>query len=91
MLMSFIELLYHVMSMPKWKASETRFKVSLNFNKKRGYQATVPRPIITALGYPTRTITFVIKGKTKHRVELEGESSDTQRKVKTSSPNTHKP
>ncbi len=70
--------------MPKWKASETRFTVSLNFNEKRGYQTTIPRPIITALGYPTSTITFVIKGKTKRRVEVEGESSETQRQAKTS-------
>ena len=48
--------------MPKWKKDAKEFTVSVNFNENRGYQSSIPKPIIDALGDPD-TITFVIQGK----------------------------
>lgn len=49
--------------MAKWKKGIKEFTVSVNFNKARGYQSSIPRPIIQLLGEPTH-ITFIIEGKT---------------------------
>jgi hypothetical protein len=48
--------------MPRWKKDETRFQVSISSNETRGYQATIPKPIVERLSNPHR-ITFVVKGK----------------------------
>jgi hypothetical protein len=48
--------------LPKWKKDAKEFTVSVNFNKDRGYQSSIPKPIIDALGEPER-VTFVIDGK----------------------------
>lgn len=48
--------------MPKWKQDETEFTVSVNYNEVRGYQSSIPKPIIDHLGDPKR-ITFVIDNK----------------------------
>lgn len=50
------------MLLPKWKKDETEFTVGVNFNKDRGYQSSIPKPIIDALGDPDK-VTFVINGK----------------------------
>lgn len=47
--------------MPKWKKDAKEFTVSVNFNEDRGYQSTIPKPIIEVLGDP-ETITFEING-----------------------------
>jgi len=60
--------------MPKWKKDAKEFTVSVNFNENRGYQSSIPKPVIEALGDP-ENITFmmngnsvkVISGKTKTR------------------------
>jgi hypothetical protein len=49
-------------SMPRWKKDETRFPVSISANETRGYQATIPKPIVERLADPHH-ITFVVKGK----------------------------
>jgi len=45
--------------MPKWKQDETEFTVSVNYNVLRGYQSSIPKPIIDHLKNPKK-ITFVI-------------------------------
>lgn len=67
--------------MPKWKEGETEFPVTMNFNKKRGYQSTIPKPIVKALGKPDR-IKFIIK---KDRVFLEPDVETTKPRGKTRS------
>ena len=56
--------------MPKWKKGATEFTVSVNHHDTRGYQSSIPKPIIETLGEPS-TITFVIKGS---KVEITGEA-----------------
>jgi hypothetical protein len=56
---------------PKWKKDATEFTVSVNFNKDRGYQSSIPKPIIDALGDPEK-VTFVIDGKNV-RIKVKGE------------------
>jgi hypothetical protein len=53
--------------MPKWKQNATEFTVGVNFNAKRGYACSIPKPVIEALGTPKR-ITFKLKGK---KAEIE--------------------
>lgn len=53
--------------MPKWKKDATEFTVSVNHNETRGYQSSIPKPVMDTLGNPDR-ITFLIKAKKK--VEL---------------------
>jgi len=61
--------------MPKWKQDETEFTVSVNYNENRGYQSSIPKPIIDHLNNP-RKITFVIDKKTVKIVPfVETESS----------------
>ena len=57
--------------MPKWKKGATEFTVSVNHNDVRGYQSSIPKPIMEVLGEP-ESITFVIKGSKKKIVELTG-------------------
>ena len=48
--------------LPKWKKDAKEFTVSVNYNEDRGYQSSIPKPIIEALGDP-ESITFEINGK----------------------------
>jgi hypothetical protein len=52
--------------MPKWKKNAIGFPVSINYVEKRGYQSSIPKPVIDILGRPS-TIKFIVKGK---RVEI---------------------
>lgn len=47
--------------MPHWSPDCTEFTVSVNICGNRGYQSTVPMPIVEMLGRPAR-ITFRIRG-----------------------------
>lgn len=47
--------------MPKWKKDAKEFTVSVNFNQARGYQSSIPKPIMDVLGSPD-SVTFVING-----------------------------
>jgi hypothetical protein len=58
--------------MPKWKKGATEFTVSVNHNEVRGYQTSIPKPIMELLGEPG-SITFIIKGDKKKIIELTGE------------------
>ena len=50
------------MVMPKWKKGAKEFTVGVNYNDKRGYQSSIPKPVIDALGNPEK-IKFIIDGK----------------------------
>ena len=55
--------------MPKWSKEATEFIVSVNYSDVRGYQTTIPRPIIEKLGdSPIHKLKFSIKG---NKVEVE--------------------
>ncbi len=47
--------------MPKWKKNAKEFTVSVNFNEIRGYQSSIPKPIMDVLGDPEQ-VTFVVNG-----------------------------
>lgn len=47
--------------MPKWKKDAKEFTVSVNFNATRGYQSSIPKPIMDVLGDPEQ-VKFVING-----------------------------
>lgn len=51
------------MVLPKWKKDAKEFTVSVNYNESRGYQSSIPKPIIDVLGEPD-SITFVVNGDT---------------------------
>jgi hypothetical protein len=48
--------------MPKWKKGAKEFTVGVNYNDKRGYQSSIPKPVIDVLGNPEK-IKFIIDGK----------------------------
>ena len=48
--------------MPKWKEDAKEFTVSVNHNKSRGYQSSIPKPIMELLGDPEK-VKFVVNGK----------------------------
>lgn len=45
--------------MPKWKRDATEFTVGVNHHKVRGYQTSIPKPVMEKLNYPEK-ITFVV-------------------------------
>ena len=48
--------------MPKWKRDAKEFTVGVNYHEIRGYQCSIPKPIMEVLGKPD-SITFVIENK----------------------------
>ncbi len=68
--------------MPKWKKNATEFTVGVSYHELRGYQSSIPRPVVDALGIhddksrdPNR-IVYAIK---KNRVEIKGEMTMVNR------------
>ena len=53
--------------MSKWKKNAKVFTVSVNHHKTRGYQSSIPIPVMETLGNPGK-IMFLIKGKKKVEV-----------------------
>lgn len=47
--------------MPKWKRDAKEFVVGVNYQKTRGYQSSIPKPIMDALGKPEQ-VKFVVDG-----------------------------
>lgn len=45
--------------MPKWKKDAKEFTVGVNYSDGRGYQSSIPMPVIDKLGKPDK-IKFVI-------------------------------
>lgn len=60
------------MLLPKWKKDAKEFKVNVNYNDIRGYQSSIPKPIIDKLGNP-ESLRFVIKG---NKIEIEKASKE---------------
>jgi hypothetical protein len=60
--------------MPKWKKDAKEFKVNVNFNEIRGYQSSIPKPIMDILGEP-EAIKFIVKGRDK--VEIVSAKKET--------------
>jgi len=63
--------------LPRWKKGSDHFTVSVNHNETRGYQSSIPKPVMQALGNPSK-ITFLIKPKRK--IELIAAGSETRPK-----------
>jgi hypothetical protein len=63
-----------VLSLPKWKKDANEFTVGVNHNEIRGYQSSIPKPVMETLGNPDK-ITFVVKPKNK--VEVQAAKTDT--------------
>lgn len=72
--LKYVDNAYYIM--PKWKQDETKFTVSVNYHESRGYQSSIPKPIIDHLNNPSK-ITFVIDKKNNVKIipVLENESS----------------
>jgi len=66
------------LALPKWKKDATVFTVGVNHNESRGYQSSIPKPVMEALGSPDK-ITFLIKPK--KRVEVVAERPNSQDKT----------
>ena len=64
--------------MPKWKKNTKAFTVSVNHNKTRGYQSSIPKPVMEVLGNPDK-ITFLIKPR--KRVEVVASSVEGQERT----------
>lgn len=45
----------------RWQSDATEFTVGLNYSEGRGYQSTIPKPIVDMLGLKDR-ITFKVSG-----------------------------
>lgn len=71
--------------MPKWKKDAKEFTVSVNYNDSRGYQSSIPKPVMVALGEPT-TVTFVINGDSV-KIEARDQSEQTHTKIRVESSN----
>lgn len=61
---------------PKWKKDAKEFTVGVNFNEVRGYQSSIPKPIMDALGIP-KSIKFVVKGRT---IEIKSANGEDEKK-----------
>jgi hypothetical protein len=64
--------------MPKWKKDAKEFTVGVNYSDGRGYQSSIPKPVIDKLGKPN-TLKFVINDD-NNTVELISGKSPVPRK-----------
>jgi len=50
--------------MPKWKKDAKAFTVGVNYNETRGYQTSIPKPIIDHIGAgkEVKAITYLLRG-----------------------------
>jgi len=65
-----------VLPLPKWKKDANRFTVSVNRHETRGYQSTIPKPVMETLCIPDK-ITFIVKPKKK--VEVVAGTSEVEK------------
>ena len=47
--------------MPKWKSDAKEFIVGVNYHRTRGYQSSIPKPIMDVLGAPEQ-VKFIVDG-----------------------------
>jgi len=64
--------------MPKWKKGAKEFTVGINYHDKRGYQSSIPKPVIDVLGNP-EMLKFTIDGK---KVEITTVKQDKEKKIR---------
>ena len=65
--------------MPKWKVDAKEFTVSVNYNESRGFQSSIPKPIMDILGDPEK-VTFVIDGKDVKIIPVDSKFSFKEKK-----------
>jgi len=65
--------------LPKWKENAKEFTVSVNYNENRGFQSSIPKPIMEILGDPEK-VTFVIDGKIIKIIPANSKLSFKERK-----------
>jgi len=65
--------------LPKWKKDANQFTVSVNHNETRGYQSSIPKPVMETLGNPDK-ITFVVKPKKKVEV-VSGKPVSSEKEI----------
>jgi Putative RNA methylase family UPF0020 len=49
--------------MPKWKPNAKAFPVAVNYSDVRGYQTTVPKPVMEVLGSPPKITFRIFRGR----------------------------
>jgi hypothetical protein len=59
--------------MPKWKRDAKEFTVRVNYSDGRGYQSSIPIPVIEKLGNPT-SIKYVVNEDNKTIQLVSGSS-----------------
>ena len=64
--------------MPKWKPDAKEFTVGVNYSEVRGFQTTVPKPVMAHLGNPER-VTFHIKRGAVHVRAAPSGAPDVER------------
>jgi hypothetical protein len=69
--------------MPKWKKDANEFVVGVNYSDGRGYQSSIPLPVIDKLGKPN-TIKFVINDDTNTLDLISGKSPVSRKGMKVS-------
>ena len=67
--------------MPKWKKDSKEFIVSVNYNQSRGYQSSIPKPIMDILGSPN-ALKFEVSGKTIKITSVITKSKSDENKTK---------
>lgn len=49
--------------MGKWKPGAKEFPVGVNFDRRRGSQVTLPRPVLEELGNPSKVTFRLARGR----------------------------
>jgi hypothetical protein len=56
--------------MPKWNKDATEFEVNVHYNKEKGSQVRIPKPILDKMENPDK-VKFVINGKTVKIIRVD--------------------
>lgn len=67
--------------MPKWKRDAKEFTVGVNYSDGRGYQSSIPLPVMEILG-KTDTIKFVINEEDKSVQLVSGKTHVPRKPIK---------
>jgi hypothetical protein len=59
--------------MPRWKKDAKEFKVTVNYEEKRGYQSYIPKPIMLMLGSP-ESLKYTVKG---NKIEISSGEAES--------------
>ena len=77
----FIYVFYSIRILPKWKKDSKEFIVSVNYNQNRGYQSSIPKPIMDMLGSP-HALKFEVSGKTIKITSVDTKNRSEENKTK---------